>query len=316
MKVILGGDTHGDRNQVRWLLDKAIKHDAAGVFVLGDFGIFCHIDAGAFTAGVAVDAARKGLKIWFLPGNHENYDLLERVEAEHPRDDDGFVIYHDGLSSLLYSPRGHRWSWDGVSFLSLGGAYSVDKDWRIAADGMSVTHAESVARRGHSLNAKDEYVLQHPHYRWWPQEQITDEQAASAAAGAPVDVMLAHDKPIAAHLDWNRKDIPEAEHNQRRLQRVVDAVKPRLYLHGHFHYAYTDWLLKTMTSVCGLDCDPEASKGSGGSGDRKLSWGVLDLDEGSYGFTRQLADGTEKRWAFIPYETRVLNEDEGDSAPQ
>jgi hypothetical protein len=71
-----------------------------------------------------------------------------------------------------------------------------------------------------------------------------------------------------------------------------------------------------MTSVCGLDCDPEASKGSGGSGDRKLSWGVLDLDEGSYGFTRQLADGTEKRWAFIPYETRVLNEDEGDSAPQ
>lgn len=302
MKIIVAGDTHGDRNHLRWLLDKAVKHDAAGVFVLGDFGIWDHHDAGAFTSGVAVDAKRLGLTVWFLPGNHENYDILERIEKENPRNADGFVLYHgaDGLQSLRYAPRGLRWSWSGVSFLALGGAFSVDKDPRVAQDRALVARAEARRARGHTLSAKEKYALQHEHYGWWPQEEVTDAEADAAAAGSRVDIMLAHDKPISATVPWNRKNFAEAEHNQRRLQRVVDALHPSLYLHGHFHYAYMNLPFGSGTSVHGLDCDPESSAATGGSGDRRLSWGLLDLGPASFQFHWQEADGAEKHRTFTP----------------
>lgn len=275
MKVILGGDTHGDRNQVRWLLQQAEKHEAAGVFVLGDFGVWDHLDAGAFTNGVAVDAKRMGLKVWFLPGNHENYDILEDLEDHRPRDEDGFVVYHEGMDTLLYSPRAHRWTWDGVKFLSLGGAYSVDKKPRTDSDAIALIKASAKVDREHHPNARERALLRTLRESWWPQEEITFPERDQAMMGGVVDVMLAHDKPRQAQVPWNRKDIRACEPNQDKLQTVVDAVQPRLYTHGHFHYAYRTSV--GMTRVVGLDCDPEASRGTGGSGKRSQSWALLEL---------------------------------------
>lgn len=291
MKIILGGDTHGDRNQVRWLLEKAQKADAAGVFVLGDFGVWDHGDAGAFTNGVAVDAKRAGMKVWFLPGNHENYDILDELEKTRPRNEDGFVQYGEGLDTLLYSPRGHRWTWEGVDFLSLGGAYSVDKGWRIVEDEKNLGLIAEKLERDHKLTSKQKYLLKTGHGLWWPQEEITEEEAGAAADGPEVDVMLAHDKPMDAELAWNRKDFPETHPNQQKLQKVVDAAKPTSYLHGHFHYAYQDHLMRSDTQVFGLDCEPEGSRGSGGSGDRKVSWAQLHLRPTWYTVTWQERDG-------------------------
>jgi hypothetical protein len=279
---------------MRWLMDKAVRMDAGGVFVLGDFGVFDHDDGGAFTSGVAVDARNKGLKVWFLPGNHENYTILDELELKRPRDEDGFVVYHEGLDSLLYSPRGHRWVWEGVRLLSLGGAYSVDKDWRIDRDLVSVVAAEEAVKRGHSPKRRDEYTRRTGHYLWWPREEITQEEMTEAADGPEVDILLTHDKPRDADPAWNRKDFPECLPTQEKIQTVVEAVKPGLNLHGHFHYPYHDHLERTDTHVYALDCDPDAG------GDAKLSWGLLELWPQLYNFMWQDKEGRLHSHDFHP----------------
>jgi hypothetical protein len=88
--------------------------------------------------------------------------------------------------------------------------------------------------------------------------------------------LLTHDKPRLSSPGWNRKDIEACWENQDAVQEVVEAKNPKLLLHGHLHYAY-DQRLPNGTYVKALDCDPEASRHSGGSGEIKESYALLDL---------------------------------------
>jgi Icc-related predicted phosphoesterase len=274
-RILLAGDTHGDANAVRTLIQRAEMEKAEVLFVLGDFGIWDHHDGGAFTDHVSRFSAKAGIPVCFLPGNHDNYDLLFEWEATKPRYADGFYEIKDGV---FYSPRGHRFTWSGVRFVSLGGAYSVDKTWRVIQDQVDLEQVRSMKSRGLSLSVKEQYLLDHGQKRWWSQEEISEQEMRDAMKGGPVDVMLAHDKPRDAKPGWNRKDLEECWPNQQKIQSVVDATRPWLYIHGHLHYAYQDVLTKTETYVHGLDCDPAASRSSGGSGKTINSWAVLDLD--------------------------------------
>lgn len=288
-KIILAGDTHGDANHVKTLLEKARDIEADAVFVLGDFGIWDHLDGGKFTDQVSVFANRYGIPVLFLPGNHDNYDLLFEWEATYPKTADGFLEVKPGL---FYSPRGHRWTWNGVKFLSLGGAYSVDKEWRVHDDEANVRRAEMRHDRNMMLTPKERYLLRVGQWSWWSQEEISEQEMRDAMKGGPVDVMLAHDKPRDAVPGWNRKDLTECWPNQERLQAVVAATLPRLYVHGHLHYAYETTLPRTETFVKGLDCDPSASKSSGGSGKANQSWAVLSIQDHDYKLDWRGKDGS------------------------
>jgi predicted phosphodiesterase len=274
-RILLAGDTHGDANAVKTLLERARTEKAEVLFVLGDFGIWDHHDGGAFTNHVSRFANKYEVPVCFLPGNHDNYDLLFQWEAEKPKTADGFYEIKPGL---FYSPRGHRFTWSGVRFVSLGGAYSVDKTWRVIQDQVDLEQVRSMKSRGLSLNVAEQYLLDHGQKRWWSQEEISEQEMRDAMKGGPADVMLAHDKPRDARPGWNRKDLVECWDNQNKLQAVVNATLPYLYVHGHLHYAYQDVLKETGTHVQGLDCDPAASRSSGGSGKTVNSWAVLDLD--------------------------------------
>lgn len=303
-KIILAGDTHGDANAVKTLMEKARDIEADALFVLGDFGIWDHHDGGSFTDHVSRFTERYEVPVFFLPGNHDNYDLLFQWEAEKPRTADGF---YEIKPNLYYSPRGHRWTWSGVSFLSLGGAYSVDKEWRVIQDGVDLAQVRSMKQRGLSLNVAETYLFEHGQKRWWHQEEISEQEMRDAMKGGPVDVMLAHDKPRDAKPGWNRKDLEECWPNQIKLQTVLDAVDPSLYVHGHLHHPYQDLL--DLTDIHGLDCDPAASRSSGGTGKVLNSWALLELDvTDGYGergmrFTRTIKG--EKVDAFYSFKDKT-----------
>ena len=91
-------------------------------------------------------------------------------------------------------------------------------------------------------------------------------------------MLLTHDKPRLSNPTWNRKDLPECWPNQDRIQRIVDALAPRLVVHGHLHHRYTDFMSNTDGApirVEGLAADPEASERS--TYDKHDSWLVLSL---------------------------------------
>jgi predicted phosphodiesterase len=277
-RILFAGDTHGDTNHVRWLIEKAVKLDCQAVFVLGDFGIWNHADQGKFVDSVSKFSRLADVPVYFLPGNHDNYDLLEEWEKESQRDEDDFVRVPPNLH---YSPRGHRWTWGGVRFMSLGGAYSVDRPGRIEDDANLLKGARAKAAMGHTLSAKQRYILRTGQYYWWPQEEISEEEAQYALRPGPVDVLLTHDKPRDSDPGWHRKDLFRCHPNQDKIQAVVNAKRPEVLLHGHLHFPYEQMVGQTW--VKSLDCDPSGSKHTGGTGDRERSYTVMTVADGKIG---------------------------------
>lgn len=278
-KILFSGDIHGNFEHIEWLTEVAQKERAEAIFVLGDFGIWDHMDEGDFQDRCSKSADESGIPVYFLPGNHENYDLLEWYEEDSPRDEDGFVILREGV---LYSPRAHRWIWHGVRFLSLGGAYSVDKAFRVEGDERDVRRAITRHQSGYPLSPIDRYAVTHTQLSWWHQEEITEDDRDRAMKGGEVDVMLTHDKPRASNPQWNRKDLPSCWPNQQMIQDVVEVTQPSLLLHGHLHHPYGEVLPSTGTVVRAFDCDPYASE----TGQRDLSYGIMTfLTEDAPGYT-------------------------------
>lgn len=149
-------------------------------------------------------------------------------------------------SPVRWLPRGCRWTWHGRTWLALGGGVSLDRAIRV--------------------EGRD----------WWPEEEITEEQAAEAVAGGPAHVMVTHDCPSGVVHSfppppsfWDLRDLARSDRHRERLQGVVDAVRPRWVLHGHLHRSYqlTASFGYGSCEVTGLDCD-------GGDGP---NWAVLDV---------------------------------------
>lgn len=249
MRILLLGDTHGRVHAVRDAIDYALEAGCDRIVQVGDFGYGWDLHYppnGRFPFIVNEFSAQAGLDFYWLDGNHENFDALQEELG------DGFTSHEPVkmMSNLYYLPRGSSWDWDGVRFLALGGAYSIDKHVRV--EGVS----------------------------WWRQEMTTRADVERALDRGQADVMLTHDMPaqifdaLAFSTGWYKSD-PDSRSNRQMVSGVMEIVKPKLLVHGHFHYRHD-----TMcgdTRVIGLDRD----------GTHHLSWTVLDTADWSGVLTRQ-----------------------------
>lgn len=227
-KVIVAGDWHGNTDYAVSAIHLAKENGAEVIVHTGDFGFKF---GTSFKYGVSQALIETGLELYFVPGNHDDYPYL----YELPVNDEGFG-YFSHYSNLFYVPRGVRWTWWDKTVLGLGGAVSVDKQHR------------------------------HPGTSWWPEEIISFKEANDAIEAGPADIMITHDAPdhveipgINAESDkfWPEDAINFSHQHQALLSSVVDAVKPVLLFHGHFHRRY-EFVRKTtdaITTVIGLDCD-------------------------------------------------------------
>ncbi len=237
-RLLIAGDTHG--NWLHWkhvLLPAAREHQVDGVVQLGDFGYWPLTGDGRDYLKVLTGRlAKADLWVVFVDGNHEDHKAL----LELPRRPDGFVEVTD---RILWAPRALRWTWQGVHFLALGGAFSIDRQRRKLDSGR---------------------------WGWFREEMITPEQAKRAAAGGPTDVLLTHDAPLGARprvrLEGVPKYSPGTQQSLRLVQEVAEATKPKLLLHGHWHHFQQVILPGQETEVVGLSMDGT-----------EQSWMVLDL---------------------------------------
>lgn len=273
MKILFAGDTHGNINHIRYLLDHASNNDCAAIFQLGDFGYWEHTNDGVqFLDQVSKLAHERLIPIYFLDGNHDKTSLLLNKYQE--QDSQGFTKIR---SFVYYAPRGHRWTWGNTRFIALGGAYSVDKPDRLR---MEEAKQRAVILKNSYRPPSAQKSTDTSGTLWFPEEEMTDADMDQILSNTyPVDVILAHDKPRASSPQWNRKDFPECLPNQDRLQKAVTTLKPKLFLHGHLHYRYKDVIRcgddDQWTMVIGLDADSAASY----STDRRDSWIVINIDE-------------------------------------
>lgn len=204
-RVLVCGDWHGSAAAARHMSKEAQRQGCRVIVQVGDFGFWPHTDPD-YVHHVNKCMLKNNMFVVWIDGNHENFDVLFGTDWPETR-----LGFSRIAERVLYAPRGHRWEWDGVRFLSLGGGYSIDKDWRL------------------SQGPEGMY--------WWRQETITQADVMNCGTNA-VDVMFSHDMPEGVDLGISlTHNSREDQWNRKAVRAVVDKVKPARLYHGHYHHA-------------------------------------------------------------------------------
>ena len=168
MATYVTGDTHGDFSRVAAFCREKGTTRADTVIVLGDAGLNYYLDFR--DRRKKEHAAAIPATLFCIHGNHEARPqrVDSYVEGEYHG---GKVLYEEAFPSILFAVDGEAYDFDGVACVAIGGAYSVDKPYRLA----------------HGWN-------------WWPDEQpdvATKIKVESrlAAMRWKIDVVLSHTCP-------------------------------------------------------------------------------------------------------------------------
>jgi len=229
MKILILGDSHG---QGHWLRNKiyfAKKNGIKKVIQVGDFGMWDHEEDGIRFLDWTNEALREtGVKLYFLGGNHENWDRLDWYEKNNPKTYNGHTYIR---SHIIYTGRVSRWTWGDKGservFQAVGGAYSIDRRSRVV---------------GKSL---------------WLQEEIPERIVYGLEqANRQADYLFTHDAPSCVPMGSLKPDAQSVAHRQL-MDRIGKATRPDLWFHGHYHkwMEYSFMHQQGYSSVYGLDRD-------------------------------------------------------------
>lgn len=209
-RVWVVGDLHGSTRWIQALLPAMRRFDSSvrTILQLGDYG-FDHGRSGRHP--IDYWATKTGIKRVFVTlGNHEEWNKVTPALDTDP----GRAIRVSDVVWLL--PRPFRFKIAGRDVLSLGGASSTDKSLRT------------------------------PGKDWFEDELITPAMEAAAVSGGQTSLLLTHESPtravpsVQAALAKNPDGYPPealaiSATQRARIQKVSDAVRPSLHLHGHMH---------------------------------------------------------------------------------
>ena len=123
--LYITGDTHGDFYRFGHLG----LNDEDIMIILGDVGINYYLDE--YDKKLKERLKRYNFKFFCIQGNHEerpeNISSYREVEMFG-----GKVFIEDEYPNLIFAKNGELYNIDGKSILVIGGAYSIDKDYRIS----------------------------------------------------------------------------------------------------------------------------------------------------------------------------------------
>lgn len=231
MKVAAVGDTHANMS---WVVNLVIPHakeqGCQKIMQLGDFGFIwrgAQRDNGLRKLNKRLGLA--GLDLHFLPGNHEDHGLLADYAKRCPVSPEGHVQIKP---HIFYTGRVSQWEWAGRRIGAVGGAVSIDKDWRL----------------NHERVTGDKV--------WWAQETLNAEETEQAHMLGALDVLFTHDAPNEFPETWLKPDM-ESQINRQRMSSIGRATVPKVWTHGHYHASVT-YPFRHENGTCevrGLCCD-------------------------------------------------------------
>lgn len=230
-KVLFVGDTHGDLENALGLVEEAVLTECEAIFVMGDFGFWEHTEEGEeFLDVLNRKLYENGKILFFVDGNHENHFLLKKdYHTEGNTTADGF---HPIRNCILHSPRGNHFIWNGISFVTLGGAFSIDKAFRV--EGRS----------------------------WWYDELITiADMKKIKNLGIKADILLSHDAPIEVKNGYfrmiHKNTFFESNCNRECISEAATILKVKMIIHGHYHFRHSEIIKLNDRDVIveGLDCE-------------------------------------------------------------
>lgn len=224
--IYVTGDTHGNFGRIRdfCIYNNTTKEDL--LIILGDAGINYCQDISDRILKEAIE--KMPIRLFCIHGNHEQrpYAISSYTEVDMFG---GKVYVEPEYPSIIFAKDGEVYNFDGLDTLVCGGAYSVDKFYRLA--------------RG---------------AKWFDNEQPSDDIKNSVRKRVKdvgrVDVVLTHTCPskyiptemFLAGIDQSSVDASTEEF----LQEIESALKYSRWLCGHYHTDKTvdkiEFLYKTI----------------------------------------------------------------------
>lgn len=174
---------------------------------------------------------------------HGNHDDVPQVLANLGPENN----FHQ--PNVTYIPQGATWEWEGVKFIGIGGAFSIDRAIRSAGTS------------------------------FWPEAEIlTHETMEQIKSVGEVDIMVCHDVPfgvskIEAFESLNIFNLKQhvrdnSRYFREQLLECFETLNPSLVIHGHWHHYYEGQLQDAK--VLGL----------GSNGERWLR--MLEVEDGQW----------------------------------
>lgn len=205
------GDTHGVMSRFDWL--EMQNPEEVGVIILGDSG--CNFYKSKNKRHEVKSSLEKyGCTFYLVRGNHEDRpENIEDIEIFFDEDVHGNVYLEKEYPYIRYLMDGGNYIFNGHSTLVVGGAYSIDK-W---------------------------YRLQN-HWTWYPEEQLTEQEMSTILAenvGKHFDFVFTHTCP----LKWEPTDLFLEGIDQSNVDKTMemwfcqlkDAIDWDTWLFGHYH---------------------------------------------------------------------------------
>ena len=167
------GDVHGGMSHLHHAVSRTLRAGLKTLVQVGDFwiyddpGVLQKLDRMIGTAAVQSGLSPEEFQVFFADGNHENFEVLDPDAAAPVR----------MSRNLTYVPRGVALDIGGVRVGFLGGAESIDREYRT------------------------------PGRDWWPQERMTVGQINRALEMGPVDVLVTHDTTESVYAEIGRAHV-------------------------------------------------------------------------------------------------------------
>lgn len=220
--VLITGDTHGRVTQR--ILNIARNYpdfvpEETAIIILGDVGINYYLNKSDKKNKYQIN--KYGYKIYCVRGNHEehpgNIDSMEYVFDE----DVGYWVYwEEDYPNIRYLADGFIYNFKGYRCLVIGGAYSVDKWWRL----------QQAAAQGSSFSG------------WFEDEQLTPEEMKNIferIKNENVDFVFTHTCPsIYEPKDLFLSCVDQSTVDKSMeywLNDVKNSVNWKIWCFGHFH---------------------------------------------------------------------------------
>ena len=225
---LVRGDTHG---QFTWMNNGCLdnyKPEETAIIILGDAGFNYYLNKSDDRKKAEVDA--RGYRFYCVRGTHEArpQDTLCEYEVVYDQDVCGEVYVQKEYPNIRFFKDWGEY-WLGIYHVAvIGGAYSVDKWWRLQRVGV-----QSETDKDYNNPKKT---------GWFSNEQLNEEEMAQATAdlvNKSFDFVFTHTCP----KDWQPTDLFLGSINQSTvdnsmelwLDTLKDKINWNIWLFGHYH---------------------------------------------------------------------------------
>ena len=205
MATFLKGDIHGNLFEVIDFINRFNLGKNDNIIILGDCGIAWRKDKKDLAQNIKLwNECGNGVKLYFIDGNHENFNILNSLPIENNMGKIADNIYH--------LRRGQVYEFENKKILVCGGADSIDKYRRIE------------------------------NFTWWKEEAISQETIDDIPAGH-YDYVLTHCCPRSV-FEKNRiylstlqfLDENKINHSSEdMLEQLKNKITFDHWFFGHYH---------------------------------------------------------------------------------